>query len=322
MTIEISHKTILFTLGIVVSGFLFFYIRDIFYLLFISFILTTALRPFVEWLTHYRVPRVFAILIIYFFIIGIIGLFLGSFIPQVIFQANQLIQKLPDVASTVLPNLNLDQNILNMQLGPVTRNVFQFGVRIFNNILTFVTIFVFTFYFLLARNRLEQTLTRFFSEEQTHEIVEVIKKIEEKLGAWARGQLLLMIIIGVATYIGLSLLHVDYALPLAVFAGFLEMVPVVGPIISAIPAILIALTVSPFLGLSVAALYFIIQQLENNIIVPQVMKRSVGLSPVVIILSFMIGARFEGIIGAILAVPTVVTIQVIIGHFLDKREKY
>jgi predicted PurR-regulated permease PerM len=320
-TIEISHRTILFVLGVLIAGWLILQIRDILYLLFISFILTTALRPFVDALTKYRIPRPLAIIIIYLILIGIVAGVIGSVIPQVAAQTAHLAQTLPKIAQRVLPSFNIDPGVLSSQLAPVTQNIFQFGVQIFNNMISFVTIFVFTFYFLLGRNHLEQTMSKIFTKNQTKEILGVIVKVEEKLGAWARGQSMLMLIIGLTTYVGLTLLQIDYALPLAVFAGLLEMVPMAGPIISAVPAILVGLTVSPLLGLSVAALYFVIQQFENHLIVPQVMKRSVGLSPVLVIIAFMIGARFEGVIGAILAVPAILVAQVVIGHFLEKREE-
>ncbi len=319
-TVDIAPRTIFLILGVLVGVWIVLHIRDILYLLFISFIFATAIRPSVEWLTNYRIPRVLAILFVYIALIGFIVAFFGSFIPQFVAQGTLLIQRIPRIAETILPSLNIDQGFLTSQLAPITRNIFEFSVRFVNNIITFITIFVFSFYFLLGRNHLALTIYQWVPKHMAEDITVIIQKLEEKLGAWARGQALLMIIIGVVTYIGLSFLRVDYALPLAVLAGILEILPIVGPLLSAIPAILIAFTVSPLLALSVAALYFIIQQLENHLIVPQVMKRSVGLSPVVVIIAFMIGSRFEGVMGAFLAVPIVVTGQIIIEHVLSKKQ--
>jgi predicted PurR-regulated permease PerM len=130
-----------------------------------------------------------------------------------------------------------------------------------------------------------------------------------------------MVLIGFLVYLGLTLLHLEFALPLAILAGLLEIVPTIGPIVSAIPAVLVAISTSPVLALSVVALYFIIQQLENNLVVPLVMKRSVGLSPLVTILSVMIGARLAGVVGAILAIPAFLVIQSIIGASLFKSSE-
>jgi len=319
-TIEISHRTILFTLGVLLGGYLLFQIRDILYLLFIAFILQTAIRPFVDKLVMFRVPRVLAIILLYVVTIGLIGGVIGSVIPQIVSQSSHMIAELPAVAGRLLPSLNIDIGSLTQEVAPFTQNVVRFGVEIFNNIITVVTIFVFTFYFLLGRNHLERTISTFVGKEETKKIVQILIDVEDKLGAWARGQSILMLVIGITTYIGLTLLRVDFALPLAVLAALLEMVPMIGPIISAVPAILVAVTISPFLGLSVAALYFVIQQLENHLIVPWIMKKSVGLSPILIIVSFMIGGRFEGVVGAILAVPTVLVIQVIAGHYFASKD--
>ena len=152
-------------------------------------------------------------------------------------------------------------------------------------------------------------------------LVIVVKDIEERLGAWVRGQLLLALIIGLASYLGLFILGISYVLPLALIAGILEMVPIIGPIISAIPAIIVALTVSPGLALAVAALYIIIQQLENNLIVPTVMHKVLGMPPLAILLALMVGGRLGGVVGIILAVPVLLVIQTVVGEFTPDAKK-
>ena len=132
-----------------------------------------------------------------------------------------------------------------------------------------------------------------------------------------RGQLILSLLIGTTTFIGLTLLGVEYALPLAIIAGLLEVVPVIGPIISGIPAVLVALTVSPLLAVLVGGLYLAIQQVESHVIVPQVMKRAVGLNPLLVILAVSVGTRLLGISGALLAVPIAVVIQVVAKEILQ-----
>lgn len=180
-------------------------------------------------------------------------------------------------------------------------------------------VLVFTFYFILERGHAEKTLEEVFGPGIGEKVAAVLRVIERKLGYWVRGELLLMTSIGVTTYVGLLLLHIDFALPLAIIAGILEIVPMIGPVISAIPAVLLALAVSPFLAVSVIALYVIIQQVESNIFVPLVMKRSVGLSPVVTILALLIGGRFGGIAGAILAVPAYLVVQILFTTFIGTK---
>jgi predicted PurR-regulated permease PerM len=137
-----------------------------------------------------------------------------------------------------------------------------------------------------------------------------------------RGELTLMTIIGVLTYIGLSLLGIPYALPLAILAGFLEIIPGIGPILSAIPGILLGLTISPVMAIAAAALYFLIQQIENTVIVPKVMQKATGINPLVTMISLAVGFKMAGVLGAILAVPIVIVLHVFVVEILSwKRIK-
>ena len=130
-----------------------------------------------------------------------------------------------------------------------------------------------------------------------------MQRVDDKLGNWLRGQIVLSICIGVMSWIGLMLIGMPFALPLALIAGFLEIVPTLGPILSAIPAVIVALTISPTLAVGVLVLYILIQLTENHIIVPKIMQHAVGLNPVVIILGIMIGANLMGLVGALLSIP-------------------
>lgn len=155
--------------------------------------------------------------------------------------------------------------------------------------------------------------------EGRNKLKKTVRRIEDKLGAWLRGQISLSLIIGTLSYIALFSLQVPFALPLAILAGLFEVVPVIGPIISAIPAILIALTVSPVTAGLVALAFFIIQQLENSLIVPQVMKKAVGINPLIVILTVSIGGKLLGVSGALLAVPITVVIQILVEDIFNAK---
>ena len=131
------------------------------------------------------------------------------------------------------------------------------------------------------------------------------------MGSWVRGELTLMLAVGIFTYIGLSILGVEIALPLAILAGILEIVPNIGPIISAVPAVLVALTIHPLTALATASLYFLVQLAENNFLVPKIMQKAVGVNPLISILGLMIGFRLAGPAGAILALPSIIVIHTI-----------
>jgi predicted PurR-regulated permease PerM len=128
-----------------------------------------------------------------------------------------------------------------------------------------------------------------------------------------------MLIIGVMSYIGLRLLGIEFALPLAILAGILEIVPNIGPVLSAIPAILAGLVISPLMGLAVAALYFLVQQLENTLIVPQIMAREIGVRPLVVIISLAIGVELGGFIGVVLAIPFMLLLRITASEFFSSK---
>lgn len=276
----------------------------------------SALSPYVEKMMTWRVPKALAITIVYLVVISLLGLLLILVIRPLIEQTSNLTTSLPATLETILPPGTINRNLLEDRLGDFFGNVPNVILTIFSNILAIISVTVLTFYLLIDKKRFERLLSQVFVPQQDR-ARGIIEKIEEKLGAWLRGQIVLSIVIGTLSYLLLFALGVDYALPLAILAGVMEVVPVIGPIISAIPAVLIAYIINPPLAIAVAVGYFLIQQLENNIIVPQVMKRAVGLNPLVVIVAIAIGGRLLGISGALLAVPITVLVQIIAEELLN-----
>jgi predicted PurR-regulated permease PerM len=319
--IEISLRTVLATLAILAGLWLILQVRDILFLLFIAFLLMTAIYPLVVLLEKIRIPRLLAILIVYALIFGVFGFSIVSSIPTLVTQTTKLAEELPGVVAKVLPYWNINITTFVQQLAPIGENVVKFTVSIFSNIITTLTVLVFTFYFLLERRRIKKIIADTFGETIADRAISILRAIELRLGAWVRGELILMFTIGLFVYIGLVILKVEFALPIAIVSGLLEIVPNIGPIISAIPAVLIGLSMSPITALSVIVLYVIVHQTEGNIVVPIIMKQSVGLSPLVSILALMIGGRLAGITGAVLAVPVLLVCQVLIQYFTKNSAK-
>lgn len=317
--IEISHKTIIFTVFFLLFLWIVFQVKDILFLLFVAFIIMSAIKPWVDNLENRRVPRFVSAFTIYFVFIAIIAFVISSIVPPLVTETIHLSDNLPGYISTYVPFAQIDRQALTQQITPLGQNLLKVTFGLFSNIIGILTIFVISFYLILERGNLDTQLKSFMGGEGAEKFLGVIKKIEERLGSWVRGQVTLGIVIGVATFIGLSLLGLPYVLPLSIIAGLLEIVPTIGPIISAVPAILVALTISPLFALATAALYFIIQQAENNLIVPFVMRRAVGLPPLVTLLSILAGAQLAGIGGAILAIPIVVTIETVISEYMKLR---
>ena len=313
--IEISHRTIIFTLVLIAGIWLILEIRDILFLLFISFILMSALRPIVDGMERLKIPRIVSIFLLYGIVFGGLGAGLASMVPTLAVQSGKLLMQLPDALSRIFPYISSDVQSLIQQVAPVGENLVKVTVGVFSNVLAVLTVMTFTFYFLLERRHLQDFLAALLGAEPGERVFDVLLRIEKRLGSWVLGELCLMAFVGLLAYGGLFFLRVEYALPLAILAGVLEIVPTIGPTVSAIPAVLVALGSSPILALSVIALYIIVQQIENNLLVPLVMKRSVGLPPVLTILALMIGGRFGGVTGAVLAVPVLLAVQEVINSF-------
>jgi predicted PurR-regulated permease PerM len=281
----------------------------------------SALNPSIRRLEKLRIPRWLAIMMIYLVILIILGLGLWGIVPPLVDQTSALINKIPDLFRK-FNFWGIDEKILSSQLGQLTSvpvNLIKFITNVFSNLVEIFALAVLTFYLLLERKKLDQYLVVLFGEEKEKEIEKTIRVIEGRLGSWVRGELFLMLIVGILDYIGFRIIGLDFALPLAILAFILEIVPTIGPTLSALPAIMIALVISPFHALATAGWCFLVQQLENSIFVPRVMKKVAGVNPLISILSLAIGLKLAGIGGALLAIPTFIVIEVIVREILTSR---
>jgi predicted PurR-regulated permease PerM len=320
--VEISYKTIVFSVVFLLSLGLLYMLKDLLLELFVALLIMVILDPFVATMSRHRIPRVISVLLTYVLSIGVMAGVVSILIPAIVDQTTSFIEALPSYLSNIgvaeWQTSDVLQTLINNNFGNAPGAIFEFTFSIVNNVFSIFTVLVFAFYMLLAREGLEDQLSAFFGENRKREFRELIDLIEKKLGSWARGQMVLMISIGLVTYLGLSLLSIPYALPLAVLAGLLEIVPFLGPIIAAIPAVIIGFGIAPITGLGVAALFFLIQQLENYVLVPKVMQKSAGVSPLVTLVALAVGARLAGVVGAIISVPVVITMQIIANKYLIK----
>ncbi|OGE30845.1 hypothetical protein A2631_04120 [Candidatus Daviesbacteria bacterium RIFCSPHIGHO2_01_FULL_44_29] len=315
-SIDISHKTIFFIATFLGILWLLFQIKEVILILFVAIIFMSALNPIVESLTKRSVPKGMAIALAYVVLIGIIVGLLTLIITPLTAETSNLLFSLPQTIQKLAPTLGVDKAVIQQELSNASQHVLSLTLAVFSNFLTLISIAVLTFYLIIDRDRLYKLIIS-LSPNQKERTEKLVLKIENKLGAWLRGQVILSLVIGTMSYTLLFLLHIQYALPLSILAGLMEVVPVIGPIVSAIPAILIAYVESPALALFVGLGFFAIQQLENHFIVPQVMKRAVGLNPLIVILAIAIGGKLLGIAGGLLAVPITVVIQIILEDFLN-----
>lgn len=320
--IEISHKTVVFTVLFLLGLWVLYYLRNIILQLFVAFLLMTILEPVVRFFGKIKIPRVLAIIITYILVLGAFGGAIALIAPALAQQTTNFVNALSGYLSNIKINTsdgNLVTEFLN-QLGGVSGKLLNFTVSVFSNVFSVVTVLVFTFYLLLTHDNFQNQIELWFGEGRGKKLSDLFKTIEQRLGKWAGGQLLLMLIVGTGVYLGLLLLKIPYALPLALLAGLLEIIPNLGPILATVPAALIGFGISPFTGFGAIAVAFLVNQLENYILIPKIMQKSAGISPLLVLISMAVGAKLMGVIGVVIAVPTVITLQVLLSEYLGKEE--
>ncbi|KKU20129.1 MAG: hypothetical protein UX30_C0003G0004 [Candidatus Saccharibacteria bacterium GW2011_GWA2_46_10] len=318
--IEISYKTIVFAVLFLISLVLIWQLRGIFLLLFLCFIFMQALNPTVSRLEKLKIPRFVGILLIYFLILIGISFAAAGIIPALVEQTTSLIETLPNTIS----NINLwgikpiDISSQFKLLENLPSNIATTLFSIFSNIVSVFVFFVLTFYLLIERKNLDKYAVSIFGQKNQDKVILIMNELEKRLGNWVNAQLFLMLTIGVLSYIGYLVIGLNYVVPLAIIAGLLEIVTNIGPTIATVIAAFVGLTVSPLTALMAIAWGIIVQQLENNFIVPKVMKATIGLNPLVTILLIASGAQLGGVAGAVLAIPTYLTISTIVS-VLNKK---
>lgn len=332
VSVEFSFVSVFWILAIILGLWLVVALREILISFLIAFILATAIAPVIDFLQKKKIPRAVSITLIYLIMIGSIGLIGRLIFPPFANQISAIYQNRMGYIESISGYLGnfgepVRNNLVNMaeRFTNSLANINYSGVitgakGIFSGVLDVILVLVLSFYLLLSKNGIEKIITQYIPKQHQKSVTSIYRKISKKMSSWLQGQVLLGLIIFIINYVGLSVLRVDYALTLAIISGLLEVLPIIGPWVSGGLATIVALTISPVLGLIVAIWYVLVQQLENHIIVPMVMKRSLGLNPVVVILSLLIGSKLMGITGIIIAVPVAAAIGVLLREFVKIKE--
>lgn len=311
-----------------------FLVRDTLLLIYVAALFAVGLSPVVTAIERQRVvsrirlPRWVAILTVYLIFLMIVVTIGVLIVPPLVAQAQDLWTAAPDLLHrgqqwlierrllrreiTVLEAVQQAPGGGSDAVGTVVAAIWGIVGGVFG----VLTIVIVAFYLLVDAQGIVRTLVRLFPRHERARADDALHRAAEKVSAWLAGQLLLGAIIGASAAIGLGILGVPYFYVLALIAGVGELIPVVGPVLSAVPAIAVAFSVSPALALGVAVFFVVQQQIENHVLVPRVMSRQVGVSPVVVIIALLIGGSLLGFVGAILAVPTAAILQVLFQELL------
>ena len=298
-------------------------IRDILITLLLALILASAMDPMVEYFNRHKIPRAVSVLTVYILVIGLAGLIFYLITPPVVTQFRVLSSNLPSYIDSLQTRYsgifgeNGLQRFFSETIGAFSsgKNVVSGTYGVFNGFFTFITVLVISFYLVAEKQGMKTFIATLIPEYHRDFTTTLVEKIQGKMGLWLLGQIMLSLSIFILTWIGLSILGVQYALVLALFAGLLEVIPYIGPFVSAIPAVLVALIQNPPLAIFVAILYLIIQKTEGYVLVPKIMQKTVGTSPLVVLLALLIGFKLIGVLGLLIAVPLVGAVTVAVNEF-------
>jgi predicted PurR-regulated permease PerM len=315
-------------------------VRSTLIIVYISALMAMGISPLVGMIERQRVipiggrlPRWLAILIIYATVIGaVVGVFMLVW-PPLVDQAEELWRVLPEKieqAQAALVRMGIIRRPFTIseivQQAPPGGSATAFNTifgavrNVVGGVFGLISVLLLTFYMLVESRDIRSFFVRLFPPRQRSRVGSISARVTQKVSAWLGGQLILSMIIGLTSWIGLWVMGVPYYYVLALISAIGEMIPMVGPILSAIPAILVAASVSPGLAIGVAIFFILQQQLENTVLVPKIMGRQVGLSAVNVIIALGIGSQLLGVVGAILSVPTAAIVQVLFGELVARDE--
>jgi predicted PurR-regulated permease PerM len=322
---RVNHVAVKLVLA-VAAAFLLWQLQFVFIILLVAFMLTVILLPFVRLLHKARIPAVFAVFLPLLALIGLLTL-LGVYVaPAVRDQsvafaesAPRYLEELPFAQDFDIEAMRawVTSQLSDLNFGQIAINV---GAALFKFLFALITILVITVYWLSDYNQIKRTLISYLPAKHRRRAKDAWYRVENKLGKWFLGQIMISTVVGVMVWIAALLLGLPYAAVLGVLAAVLEIVPTVGPVVAALPAVLLGATESVEKALLVILVYVIIQQVESHFVTPMLMGRRVRLHPIVIIGAFLVGSVTFGLVGALLSVPVAIIASAIVDSFRGEKE--
>src|SRR3989344_2956200 len=325
-SISVSPGSILIGILLVLTVAVLWFLRDLVLILLTAIVIASAIEPAVHALMRRKVSRLLSVILVYLLVASVFFGVIFFFVPPVLDDAAAFFAQLPttlseldfgavtggllpdDIAATLSVADILRE--ISTSLGGSTGGAIATLSAFFGGIASFVLIVVFSFYFSVQETGVDDFLRVVTPIKEQAYVLHLWKRSQEKIGKWMQGQLVLAVIVGILGYLGLTILGVPYALLLAVLAAMFEIIPVFGPILAAIPGIAVALVHGgPTEALLVIGLYVIVQQFEAHLIYPVVVKKVVGVPPLLVILALIVGYELAGFLGILLSVPIAGAIQ-------------
>lgn len=334
--LNISSWVIVKFVLILLALLLIYTIRDVLASLFFAIILASALEPAIEWLKEKRLPRILAVVLIYLVLAGMFFLLIYLVFPLFFEEFKNIIATYPALQKQLLDSLekvstipvlgDLTTNLQDLLLvpaeyiGKLGGGVASFASGVFGGLLSFILTIVFSVYLAAQEKGIENFLRLVTPLAYEPYIVNLWARSQKKLGKWLQAQVLLGAIVGVLIFFGLTFLGIENALFFAFVSAIFEVIPVVGPVLAAVPGVITAFLIAPITGVFALILYTVVQQTESHVIVPVVMRKTVGLSPLIVVFALVVGGKVGGILGIILSVPVTAIIAELIEDW-DKKKR-
>jgi predicted PurR-regulated permease PerM len=326
--ISITTSTIVKTILLLVGAWLLWFLRDVVLIVLTSIVVASALEPAVATLRKWKIPRLVSVILIYLLLASFLFGIFYFFMPLVLDEFAAFLSSLPVYMAAIdsspflqdysaifgLPGGDTNSLMQEVRAGAsltgLFGNSFSAAASIFTGLFAFILVVVFSFYFTVAETGVDDFLRIIVPKKHQPYALDLWFRSRHKIGLWMQGQLILAVIIGVMVYLSLTILGVEHALLLAVFAAIFELIPVFGPTLAAVPAVLIGFADGGLtMGLLIIALYVIIQQFENHLIYPIVVTQVVGVPPLLVILGLIVGWNLAGFLGIVLSVPMAAVLQ-------------
>lgn len=340
--VVITSGTIFTALCVVGGVYLLWILRDLLLLVLTAIVIASAIEPWIAFFIRRRLPRFVSALLVYVLVFGSVFVMLYLFFPPIISDAANFLSAMPKYLETLnlsssfssaaqATNLfgniqgtqSFVQTLLSLQsiFTSTSGGVTQLLVTFFGGIFSLMLIIVLSFYFALQDTGVDDFLRLIMPVKHEEYSVDLWKRSQKKIGLWMQGQVLLSVIVGILVYLGLLIIGIPYALLLAVFTAVAEIIPVFGSIISGTVAVIVAFSSGGVsLGLIVAGLFVVVNQFESNLIYPLIVKKIVGIPPLLVIVALIAGYTLAGFLGVLLSVPIAAVVLEFITDF-DKRKR-
>lgn len=300
--------------------------------IFFAAVVASALEPAVRLLSKVKIPRFLAAALLYVLVFVVLASVFYLLIPALISETRQLSVDLPTKyrefikgVETFIGSRGIEINLqaqiesfLNtIQFGfkGGASNIFGLTSNVFGGLMSFILVIVVSFYLVLQKNGIEQFLKSFIPTAHQEYVTVLWKRVQDRIGRWFQGQLLLGVFMGTFLFLALWLMGVKYALTIAFMAGVLEIIPVIGPILTGLLALALISFQSPMLALGALLIYIVMEQIQQHVFVPMFMSKALGLSPIVIIVALLVATKLIGFWGILLAIPLTVAIGEVVRDF-------